>query len=386
MPQSHSQAAYAQTSNLLKTRGTSNNAQILVGFDAFIDRICHVVDVRTHTGHDGYSRISTLVEFGTRISSAAGTSAGFELVTQRTKAGGNALLTAFALATLDLDVHFAGILTDPAHPESVCPLLADAANRFKTRLLLGAPGTTDALEFDDGKLMLGQAPSLDTLTSNTILSQNAEPSYASLLPIVDALVFGNWTAHTALTDLWNRLANSLQASSVNKPQHCLVDLADITRHTHDDITQALAALGALNAHIPVTLSLNAAEASHLANSLGTTTPASLQPSTPVDQLVETTTTLRQRLDLHRLIIHTHAAAASATRTHSAHCITRHNPAPVLLTGAGDHFNAGCLLGMLQDTDEEIMLALGNTLASYYISAGTAPTTAQLAAHANSLAE
>ena len=125
----------------------------LVGLDGFVDEIIAVVDNRY--GPDKYEPVATIAALGAKILNAAGASSNYELVVKQRKLGGNGPIMANALASLGLDVTYVGSLGYP----NVHPVFHDFAGRARV-ISIAEPGHTDALEFDDGKLMLGKHESL----------------------------------------------------------------------------------------------------------------------------------------------------------------------------------------------------------------------------------
>src|SRR5213076_435269 len=90
-----------------------------------------------------------------RLAAAAGHSTNIELVGQLTKLGGNGPIMANALASFGLKVSYLGILGYP----NLHPVFADFAKLAEV-YSIAEPGYTDALEFEDGKIMLGKHQSL----------------------------------------------------------------------------------------------------------------------------------------------------------------------------------------------------------------------------------
>ena len=120
-----------------------------VGLDGFVDEIIAVVDKR----HDceRFDAVRTIAAIGEKIRTAAGKSSNYELVVKQMKLGGNGPIMANALAALGLGVTYIGSVGYP----DVHPVFRDFATRAASSSI-GEPGHTDALEFDDGKLMLGK--------------------------------------------------------------------------------------------------------------------------------------------------------------------------------------------------------------------------------------
>ena len=124
-----------------------------LGLDGFVDEIFHVVDKRESA--DKYQRLPLMAQWGERISAAAGKSTNIEFVRQMIKLGGNGPIMANALASFGLNVSYLGNLGYP----NLHPVFADFAKRAEV-FSIAEPGYTDAVEFEDGKVMLGKHQSL----------------------------------------------------------------------------------------------------------------------------------------------------------------------------------------------------------------------------------
>jgi hypothetical protein len=99
--------------------------------------------------------MSSMRDFSSVIDAAAGFSANVEFVTAMLKLGGNGPIMANALSRLGLDITYIGNLGSPG----VHPVFAEFAQRARV-ISIAEPGYTDAIEFDDGKLMFGKHQSL----------------------------------------------------------------------------------------------------------------------------------------------------------------------------------------------------------------------------------
>src|SRR5215468_1278011 len=132
-----------------------------VGLDGFVDEILHVVDKRENA--EKYLRLPTIAQMASRLGGAAGRSTNVELVCQVTKLGGNGPIMANALASLGMKVSYLGILGYP----NLHPVFAEFAKRAEVHSI-AEPGYTDALEFEDGKIMLGKHQSLRQMNWDNI--------------------------------------------------------------------------------------------------------------------------------------------------------------------------------------------------------------------------
>ena len=142
--------------------------------------IVHVFDQLVRTTPDGIYltlvkqtnrkiELKGIAQSSTRVASAAGKSANIELGPQLEKIGGNGPLMSMAASGMGCQVTCIGLLGYPdLHPvfrplKSICKVVS-----------VGAPGHTDALEFHDGKLMLGKHQALGDVSWDNILSRVGE--------------------------------------------------------------------------------------------------------------------------------------------------------------------------------------------------------------------
>src|SRR2546421_4118930 len=212
--------------------GRAAGMTAFVGLDGFVDEILHAVDKRESA--EKYSRVPTIEEFAKRLAAAAGHSTNVELVGQLTKLGGNGPIMANALASFGLQVTYLGILGYP----NLHPVFGDFAKRAKVHSI-AEPGYTDALEFEDGKIMLGKHQSLKQVNWANIQSRFGQDKFASQIATADLVGFVNWTMLTAMSDIWSTVLGDI-CPALNGPRRKMFfDLADPEKRTGDDISRAL---------------------------------------------------------------------------------------------------------------------------------------------------
>ena len=133
---------------------------VFIGLDGYIDKIQKVVQAQDGQSRSYYPTIDT---FAKRIERAAGLSAQLELVSQEVKLGGNAPIMAHALASLGVLNYCLGNFGSPV----IDPLFEQIHSQSKL-ISLGAPAETNALEFDDGKLILSEVSPFQTIDWNFV--------------------------------------------------------------------------------------------------------------------------------------------------------------------------------------------------------------------------
>ncbi len=203
-----------------------------VGLDGFVDDILHVVDKRESA--EKYSRLPTIAQLAQRLAAAAGKSTNIELVSQLTKLGGNGPIMANALASFGLKVTYLGILGYP----NLHPVFAEFARRAEVHSI-AEPGYTDALEFEDGKIMLGKHQSLKQMNWENILARYGRDKFADKFGTADLVGFVNWTMLTYMSDIWSSVLKEVCPSMRGPRRKLFIDLADPEKRTREDIRRAL---------------------------------------------------------------------------------------------------------------------------------------------------
>lgn len=339
----------------------------LLGFDGFVDTIVKPVATRTGQG-EAFTSISSIPEFAARVAGAAGKSANLELYPVMEKLGGNGPLMAAALLAGGTRVTYVGSLGHPA----IHPVFGDLAARAEV-FSLCPPATTTAIEFGDGKLMLGQLRSLDTITLPVIESVVGAGRFRATLAAADLAAFVNWTMIPNMTGIFRDLVDHVLPALPARPPEApprtyFFDLADPEKRTPEDLREALALISRFGAFGEVTLGLNLKEAQQVATVLGVPSPDKDEAS-----LRTACSEIRAKLGLAVVVIHPRESAACATAAGTTWVPGPYCENPVITTGAGDHFNGGFCQGRLLGLDAEASLALGVCTSGHYVRTANSPT-------------
>lgn len=341
----------------------------LVGFDGFVDSIIAVVDKR-HTV-DSFDPVHTIAQFGQKILAAAGHSANYELSVKLQKLGGNGPIMANALAVAGFPVTYIGAL---GYPE-IHPVFQPFAKIAKC-LSVCEPGYTDAVEFDDGKLMLGKYESINAINPPHIDQTIGHATFAQIVDQSRFLGMVNWTMLVYMNDIFSRLADEILPNCKQR-KLVFVDLADPEKRTADDKRDVLDILTKMQKPADVMLGLNLKEAVQIAEVL------SIDPtSNPEAAIEKLATEIRAKLNIHGVVVHPRAGAAACILENgkpvSANFRGPFVAKPKLSTGAGDNFNAGFCLGVLAGLPVDQALCTGTATSGYYVRNAGSPTLAQLA--------
>jgi sugar/nucleoside kinase (ribokinase family) len=342
------------------------NTNAFIGLDGFVDEIIAVVDKR-HSFNE-YDAVKTIAEFGQKVLNAAGQSSNYELVPRQMKLGGNGPIMANALASFGLSVNYIGSLGYPA----LHPVFQEMAARAKVISIADA-GHTDALEFEDGKIMLGKITALDDVSWKNLLERVGKDELAGMVDAADLFGFVNWTMLPHMSDIWEKLRTQIVPGVSKKARKFFVDLADPEKRTHKDINDALAIVAKFQGAFDVILGLNLKEAGAILEVLGL--PAASDPETMIEA---TAKAIQQKLNIYCCVVHPRSGAAAATAAASAKFAGPFVKHPRISTGAGDHFNAGFALGQVLGFSLEESLCSGVGTSGYYVRSGISPSAAQLA--------
>ena len=329
---------------------TPAQARVLVGFDGFIDEIIRLVDTRHAV--DDYTPIPTIAEFGRRISAAAGFSCNIEMVPEQVKLGGNGPIMANNLVEQGYPVIYCGAIGAEG---VIHPVFADFAARCAEVIPLCDPGHTDAVEFDDGKVMLGKMNTLPQVSWAHLLEQLPVARLQEVLKDVELVGCVNWTMLPMMNSILEGLGGVLAGFETRKK--LFIDLTDPRKRSREDIAGVLNLLQRLSAGVDVVLGLNEHESVQVAEVLF---------STPGDDLTSRAQKIRTRLDLWQVVIHPTRSAAVADAAGEWFVEGPYTPKPKLTTGAGDNFNAGYCNGLLSGLSPESCLLTGVCSSGFYV--------------------
>ncbi len=357
----------AATIETLSARGDSaRSVRAVVGLDGFVDEIVRIVDKRDSQTKPSF--LPTMTSLAERIQRAAGKSTNLELVVQIEKLGGNGPIMANALAAFGIQLTYIGNLGYPrVHP--VFHAMTERAEVFS----IAEPGHTDAIEFDDGKIMFGKHQSLKDVNWDNLLARVGLDKLTAVFERATFVALDNWTMLPHMSDIWRHiLADIGPKLSRGTVRAIFFDLADPEKRLPEDIRVALGLITEFQKFYRVVLGLNEKESHAIADVLG------LKPSGHDKKAVtETAELIRNKLGIHAVVVHPTAFAAVATATGNSVVDGPFVAKPFISTGAGDHFNAGFCLGTMLGCEPAICLQMGVATSGYYVRTAKSPSVADL---------
>src|SRR3954470_3454132 len=366
MPLTREQICELTSRKLHAAALTLPSIKATLGLDGFVDEIIAVVDKR----HDGgrYEPVRTIDGLARKMAAAAGQSSNYELVVKQRKLGGNGPIMANAPAAIGLAVTYIGTLGSP----SLDPVFEPLSKRAKV-ISIGEPGHTDALEFDDGKLMLGKHESLQEVNWDNLVGRVGRDRLKELMDGSRLIAMVNWTMLPHMSRIWAKMLDEVIPNPERHKRLLFIDLADPEKRTHGDILDALKLLQRFQDQVDVTLGLNLKESMEIADVLGL--PGRTDPEAAIE---ENARAIRKELGLACVVIHPRRGAAAATESESSTFAGPFVQQPKISTGAGDHFNAGFCLGRVLGFGLQESLCVGVATSGYYVRTAQSPTAAELA--------
>jgi len=359
---------------LLRDRAQTLSPHLVtIGLDGFVDEIVTVVDKRESVAR--FTRVPTIASLSRRIAGAAGKSSNIELVVDRTKLGGNGPIMANAMAAFGLQVNCIGSLGFP----QVHPAFAELAARA-TIYSVANPGLTEALEFEDGKVMLGKHQTLKEVNWNNLMERVGKERLVTLFSQSSLIALQSWTMLPLMSEIWEHmLAEICPKLAPGRSRIVFFDLADPEKRDIKDIRHALELIGQFQNFFAAYLGLNEKESFEIGAALG------YQGRTEGEAAVkEVGQFILGKLKISGVVVHPRAYAAIAVSDGTALVPGPFAEKPLISTGAGDHFNAGFCLGKLMGADNEVALQFGVAASGYYVRAAKSPSLIELADFLHSL--
>ena len=348
---------------ICKSMNSLDCVKAVVGFDGFVDCILRVVKNKEVTGKSQY--FESMREFGEYLIDKSGKSCSLELNEVATKIGGNMPIMANTLGSLGIKTDCIGAMGYP----DVDPLFKTMSGSC-TLHTIAKPGYTTALEFNDGKVMLGQMDSLNRLTWDMVKDYLGMENIRNMFLKSNLICMVNWSELDCTTSIWEGILEDVMPHHTpNKNQIMFFDLSDCSKRSRKEILQALELIKRFSTNFKVVFGLNENEARLVYNAL--------KDNADTCDIGLIGDTIYSAMGIDVIVIHPVKCSMAWTASGIFKAQTLFVNKPKISTGGGDNFNAGLCAGLLMGLDPEASLIMANSTSAYYVKNGCSPSLLQL---------
>jgi hypothetical protein len=329
-----------------------------LGFDACIDNIVRIV--KNKKANKDVAFFPSSKQFGEFLIRLDNRSSGIELRTQRSKPGGNMVITANALGNLGLKVDCAGTFGLP-HISPVFGSMSSNCTLYTIEDVI----TTTALEFNDSKLMMFDPGPYATLDWNMIKDRLGKDKIRELMLSKKLIAFLNWSEIENSSLIWEGILTEILSSTTPSAAHSwfFTDFSDCSRKSKDDIRYLIQLLDQFSKYFKVIISLNQNESEIIGKALD------LPDSSSDENFIKI---LFAAIHVDELVIHRTKDALAYDGRVFERCDSFWCKEPTILTGGGDNFNAGYCFARLNSFGLFESLIVANGVSGYYVKLGNSP--------------
>jgi sugar/nucleoside kinase (ribokinase family) len=327
---------------------------VLLGFDGFVDDICHVMDVR----NDRHSlrRIETMRDFGERVAGSAGLSCALQLESREFRPGGNALNMGRAVLEFGNELSLIATLGD----DEILPIFRGLTDSCRDVTTIGEPGRTEALEFLDGKLMLNRIDGFHVIGWDLLCSRVGRKHLSELADSACLIGLLDWTIFPLMDGIVEGFLEMINESG--RRPIVFIDLSDLRRRTLRDVAAMAATVARCGTTTETIVSFNESESLIAAEAL------SIAQGDPEERA----RAIRDRLEIEAVVIHPLRGAAVATARGTCWIDGPYTASPAVSTGGGDTFNAGFCNGWLSGMAPDECAIVGAYSSGYFVRWGKPP--------------
>ncbi|MDZ7897344.1 MAG: hypothetical protein U5N85_04855 [Arcicella sp.] len=356
--------------------------KVLVGFDGYVDKIQKVVKSKSGTTSVYYDTITQIADY---VATLAGVSGQIEIRNLELKLGGNAPIMANSLGALGIKNTCIGTMGYP-----------DLNNVFEEMnpnckvISIAEPAQTNALEFNDGKIILSEVSTFEQLTWTYVSAVAGMDNLTKWIYESQLVAFVDWANLNYCTDIWQGILEdiivnlnptpsekeqntfyfsnkNLTKSDSNGMRHknFFFDLCDPSKRSKEEILAALAVISKYKPYGRVTLGINENEARKVYGALDGN-----DGETSDLQII--TKYIFDKIAIHQLLVHPTDRSIICNKNGVFEVKGRLVPEPRILTGGGDNLNAGFCLGLLMDLPVQQTMLLGMANSGAYIANGGSP--------------
>ena len=350
---------------LQRRKDSPLDKHVFVGFDGFVDSIKKAVKQKQNTKTIYFK---TLAEFSHRIDEATGKSGQVEMVTQKIKLGGNAPIFSNTLGRLGVSSFCVGSLGYPVKHQA----FSDMHHRCQAISVLN-PGHSDAIEFEDGKIIFSELSVFDSYDWAYIKKTIGLDKIRKIIDGCQLLAFVDWVNLPHASDIWEGILQDVIKPSVKRDFLFLFDLCDPSKKTTEQIDEVLDLMSCFSPFGKVTLGLNENETLKIWAAINGVDLDLMDAKTKIPPVRVAGDYVHKAMNIDYLLVHPIDRTILYHQHDTYELQGRLVMKPKVLTGGGDNLNAGYCLGLLYDLSLPQCLVLGMAASGAYIQNGFSPS-------------
>ena len=338
-------------------------SQAFTGFDGFVDKIQKVVK-RKLGETDIFFR--TITEFSGHLHSLAAKSGQLELVTSKISAGGNAPILSNAFGKLGVRSFCLGSMGTPVHSafKQIHP--------YAELISVAAPGQSQALEFNDGKIILSELDSFFGYDWKYIKSKVDLSKIKEVISSCQLIALVDWANLPHASDIWQGILQDIIKPGKKRDLFFLFDLCDPSKKSAEEIDEVVDLISSFSPYGKVTLVLNENEANKIWMALNGHDLMTTNSRVNLPPLHDIGSSIFQTMVIDTLLIHPIDCTLAFQKHKALELNGRVVMKPKVLTGGGDNLNAGYSLGLMDGMDISQCMLLGMATSGAYVQNGECP--------------
>ena len=343
-----------------------------LGFDGVTDYLYSLA--KSRKDRFNWQKMESMEDLAKLIEKIAGSSTNIEMILKRKVSGGFTSNVSKAMSELGAMINLIGAYGFPNIDEIFQNFLKNKKINIKS---ITNPGLTVGLEFDDGKIMLTDFENLLNINWEFILQRVGREEIINYCNTSDIIGIGYWSPTPNFERVWMGFIDQIFPSTNDlKKKIFLVDLADIKKKSKQDILKMVEVIKKLNDVIPVVLSLNDQEAKDISIAMDGIKNIDIKKN-KLDSFVEAGRKINKELNLSFIVIHSPHFATISTPDEHFWVSEGFTSQPCYTTSAGDHFNAGTVIGLSCNLSPAESILLGNAVTAIFVRTGFSPNFDQL---------
>ena len=339
-----------------------------LGWDGFIDHLYTIIQSRESL--DNWNRMDNMKSFGNLIRKVAGSSMGIETLLKRKAIGGFTSNVCKGMNTLGVNMSLASAWGYP----NLINIFEDFLKARKSIEVnsFTNPGITMGFEFNDGKIMLNNIESILKINWNLINERIGTENLMQKFENNNLIGLGYWAVILQFEEIMHHIFTDILPSISHLTSKLLfLDLADVKRRTQNDLIHFLKYLPKVEDTIPLLLSLNDQETKDVLSALQSVNLIKTKGKN-IKDLTNAGIYINDFLNISYLVIHSPQFATITTKNAHFWITEGYTSQPRYTTSAGDHFNAGTVLGLACNLTPAESILMGNALTAIFVRTGKSP--------------